>query len=74
MAIFLCLGAGMLLLAFWGGRAVADRLASVEDWLSQTMLRLVAAWDALCSLRFPVGASLLGMTPSSRSVTPSMGK
>jgi hypothetical protein len=35
MAIFLCLGAGMLLLAFWGGRAVAVRLASVEVWSSQ---------------------------------------
>jgi hypothetical protein len=27
MAIFLCLGAGMLVLAFWGGRMVAERLA-----------------------------------------------
>jgi hypothetical protein len=37
MAIFLCLGAGMLLLAFWGGRADAVRLASVEVWLSQSI-------------------------------------
>jgi hypothetical protein len=37
MAIFLCLGAGMLLLTFWGGRADAVRLASVEVWLSQSI-------------------------------------
>jgi len=36
MATFLCLGAGILLLAFWGGRVEADRLASVEVWLSQS--------------------------------------
>jgi hypothetical protein len=36
MAIFLCLGAGILLLAFWGGRVEAERLASVKVWLSQS--------------------------------------
>lgn len=40
MAIFLCFGgAGILLvvvLAFGGGREVAERLASVEVWRSQS--------------------------------------
>jgi hypothetical protein len=36
MATFLCLGAGMLLRAFWGGRVEADRLASGRVGLSQS--------------------------------------
>jgi hypothetical protein len=36
MANFLCLGAGILLLAFWGVLAEAERLASVEDLQPQS--------------------------------------
>jgi hypothetical protein len=43
MATFLCFGAaGILLLAFWGGRE--ERLASVEDARSQLHRWDVAAW------------------------------
>lgn len=55
MAIFLCLGAGMVLLAFWGGRAVADLLASVKRFgLSRS--EACSCLVALSSLRVPVAA------------------
>ncbi|KAF2680152.1 hypothetical protein K458DRAFT_393124 [Lentithecium fluviatile CBS 122367] len=64
MAIFLCLGAGMLLLAVWGILEAAERLASVEV---QVLAAKVTAADALTRLCLPLPCSArpqLGMTPS----------
>lgn len=56
MAIFLCLGAGIVLLAFGGGRAVAERDASVGLLLVSVAAETCSCLDALSSLRVPVAA------------------